>query len=114
MARSVLAVDDDALILELHIEMLESIGCDVTPALSGTDALAALDRDPRIELLITDIQMPSMDGYELARRAQQIRPRLQVLVITGKTDDGHGYPIISKPLMRSELIAVMSRTVGLC
>jgi CheY-like chemotaxis protein len=66
MSRHVLVVDDEPLILELTASMLEDLGCEVVTAGCGVDALAKLNADTRIEILITDIKMPGLDGYELA------------------------------------------------
>ena len=48
--------------------MLEDLGCEVITAASGNDALEKLSGDRRIEILITDINMPGMDGYQLAEK----------------------------------------------
>jgi CheY-like chemotaxis protein len=70
MSHCVLIVDDEFLVRALASEMLESIGCEVTEAHDGTHALAALERNPRIGVLISDINMPGMDGYELADKSE--------------------------------------------
>jgi CheY-like chemotaxis protein len=114
MGRAVLAVDDDALFVEVIAKMLKSIGCEVITAHSAMDALTALEQNPRIEVLITDVQMPFMDGNEFARRAKETRPQLNVLLATGRLDDGHGFPVIHKPFRQDELATVMARTTGLC
>jgi two-component system, cell cycle response regulator CpdR len=114
MGRCVLVVDDDVSLLEAIAQMLRNIGCEVTTAQSGPAALATLEHNPRIEILITDIQMPYMNGYELARRAKDQRPNLRVLVSTGREDNGHGLPVIHKPFGQDELMSVMARTTGLC
>ena len=77
MARLVLVVDDDPMVLEVTASMLEEFGCEVTTAASGTDALQQLSANQRIEILITDINMPGMSGCELAERAKRIRQRVQ-------------------------------------
>jgi two-component system cell cycle response regulator CpdR len=79
MSRLVLVVDDEPLILELTASMLEDLGCEVVTADCGADALAKLKADKRIEILITDIQIPGLDGYELAEKAKPERPELQTL-----------------------------------
>jgi two-component system, cell cycle response regulator CpdR len=66
VARTVLIVDDDPLDLEVPADMLKDLGCEVVTASSGADALGRLLDNANIELLITDLNMPGMDGYELA------------------------------------------------
>lgn len=67
MARAVLVVDDEPLILEMTASMLEELGCEVSTAATGSEALSRLAKDPPIEILITDLNMPGMGGYELGR-----------------------------------------------
>jgi predicted DNA-binding ribbon-helix-helix protein len=59
-ARRVLVVDDDPLLVGLTAEMLAELGCDVRTARSGIEALDRLAGDQKIEILITDIDMPGM------------------------------------------------------
>ena len=63
VARSVLLVDDEALILEGTADMLTSLGCEVIMAGNGTEALAKLKADDCIEILMTDINMPGLGGF---------------------------------------------------
>ena len=62
MSRVVLVVDDESLVREVTATMLENPGCEVITAARGNDALEKLSGDSRIEILITDINMPDMDG----------------------------------------------------
>jgi two-component system cell cycle response regulator CpdR len=110
----VLVVDDEPLILELTASMLEDLGREVVTASCGSDALAKLKADKRIEILITDIQMPGLDGYELAEKARRERPELQIMVCSGRADAAHGLPLIRKPFTQEGLARVMAHTTGLC
>ena len=94
--------------------MLEDLGCDVVTADGGADALAKLKADSRIEILITDIQMPGLDGYELAEKAKRERPELLVIVCSGRATAECGLPLIRKPFTRECLARVMAQTTGLC
>jgi two-component system, cell cycle response regulator CpdR len=114
MARVVLVVDDEPLILDLTSSMLEDLGCEVVTAECGTAALEKLATDGRIEVLITDIQMPGMDGYELVAKAQRERPALRVIVCSGQADSKNGLPLIRKPFTQQDLARTMARTTGLC
>ena len=88
VARTVLVVDDDPLVLEVTADMLKDLGCDVVAAASGMDAIERLLENPDIEILVTDLNMPGMDGYELVQRATAVRPGLQVIMLSGREVDG--------------------------
>jgi len=103
MSRVVLVVDDEPLVLLVTVAMLEDMGCQVVTAENGEDALETLSDDERIEVLITDVNMPGMDGYELARRATRMNARLKVIVLSGRDTDGCGFPIIQKPFSQDDL-----------
>jgi CheY-like chemotaxis protein len=81
---------------------------------SECEILEKLSIDCRIEILITDINMPSMDGYELAERAKHKRERLKVIVLSGREQDRSGLPLIRKPSLAQDLKTVMARHTGLC
>lgn len=103
----ILAVDDDALILVNTAAMLEDLGHQVTTAYSGREALAALARMKRIDLVITDQAMPGMTGTELIARIRRERPGLPVLLATGYAElpDGgmSGIPRLNKPFLQAHL-----------
>ena len=114
MPHSVLVVDDDPSVLEVIADMLEDLGCNVISAASGADALDQLKRNDQISILITDINMPGMDGHELTERAKRIRPELKVLQLSGRERRRDGYPMIRKPFTEQDLAATMERTTGRC
>lgn len=68
----------------------------------------------RIDLLITDVQMPGMNGLELVERAKRQRPTLHVIVTSGHADVPDGVPLVRKPFTRWDLVRMMERTTGLC
>jgi two-component system cell cycle response regulator CpdR len=113
MPRTVLAVDEDAGVLDVITAMLEDLGCDVITAASGTDALDPLRRNERIAILITDINMPGMDGHELAKRAKRMRPELKILQLSGRERRRDSYPMIRKPFTVEDLANTMQQTTGL-
>jgi len=114
MSHVVLVVDDDAAVLEVISAMLEDLGCEVVAANGGFDALEQLRRDDRISILITDINMPGMDGHELAERATRVRPALKVLQLSGRERRRDGFPMIRKPFSEEDLARVMQQTTGVC
>jgi CheY-like chemotaxis protein len=114
MSRRVLVVHDDPLMLDVTAAMLEDLSCDVVTADAGPEALEKLAADERIEVLITDIHMPGMDGYELMERASERWPRLRVLACSGRPTFERGLPLIRKPFTQEGLARAMAKTTGLC
>jgi CheY-like chemotaxis protein len=110
----VLVVDDEPLVLEVTASILEDIGCEVVTARSGDDALEKLSGDCRIEILITDINMPGMDGYQLADKATRMRDQLRVIMLSGREGDGGGFPLVRKPFSAQDLKRTMAQHTGLC
>ncbi|MCP3401526.1 response regulator [Bradyrhizobium sp. CCGB20] len=74
MSHTVLVVDDDPLVLDVIVGMLEDLGYEVISVQSGPEALDRLRQNENISILITDINMPGMDGHELAELARRLRP----------------------------------------
>ena len=72
--------------------------------------------DGRIEILITDINMPGMDGYELAEKAKRVREGLKVIALSGlRAGSLGGLPLIRKPFLASRTLKqVMAQHIGLC
>jgi two-component system, cell cycle response regulator CpdR len=114
LARVVLVVDDDPLVLDVTASMLEDFGCEVITSASGHDALEKLSIDRRIEILITDLNMPGMSGYELAERAKRVRERLKVIALSGREQNGSGLPLVRKPFLAKDLKRAMAQHTGLC
>lgn len=108
MPRSVLVVDDDPDVLPIAATILTKLGYDAVAASSGSEALAILLREPGIELLMTDLAMPGIDGLQLAERAVALRPSLKVLYTSGHLASAkvsalrHG-PFIGKPWRYDDL-----------
>jgi len=80
---TVLVVDDEAMLLMLVAETLRDAGFAVVEATDGKSALQLLEANPEIELLISDIKMPGMSGYEVAQMGRTLRPDLKILLMTG-------------------------------
>ncbi len=80
---NVLMVDDDPLVRETTAAVLRDFGYEVREASGGAAALDLLRRDDRIEVLLTDVVMPGMNGAELVRLALDARPGLAVLFMSG-------------------------------
>jgi CheY-like chemotaxis protein len=81
MAR-VLVVDDQYLIRESMRSALEQAGHHVEEATDGEVALGVLGRTP-VDLVVTDIVMPNLDGFGLIRRIRRRYPRIKLVVVSG-------------------------------
>jgi len=85
-ARTVLVVDDEAAIRMLARRVLEDAGYQVTEAAGGLDAIELLSKGTTLDLLIADLDMPTLGGDEMVRRIRSTRPDLKVLYVTGHID----------------------------
>jgi len=77
-----LVVDDEDFVRDLLREILEGENCDVELAEDGTEALA-LFREREFDGVFTDVGMPGMSGWELAREIRQLNPNIPIAIITG-------------------------------
>lgn len=77
----VLIVDDSATVLAVHQSILEDAGFTCETAASGSEAYEMLLKEP-YSLLVTDLNMPKMDGYELVRRLRAANIDLPVVMVT--------------------------------
>jgi HAMP domain-containing protein/signal transduction histidine kinase/CheY-like chemotaxis protein len=86
--RKILVVDDDVRNLFAVTTLLEHRGARVIPARSGQEALEALDGDLTIEMVLMDVMMPEMDGYQATREIRVRRRTLPVIALTAKAMPG--------------------------
>ena len=109
----ILVVDDTPLVLDLVGRILESQCYKVEQASSGPAALALCrSLNGEIDLLLTDITMPGMDGIELAEAITKCYPAVRVMYMSGQFDvtDFHGQAIfIPKPFMPQALLEAVER-----
>lgn len=81
--KTVLVVDDSPTVVDTLVAMLEDVGAEAGPCLDGKDAVAAIRDDPQAwDLVITDYDMPGMNGADFARAARRLRPDLPILLLT--------------------------------
>jgi two-component system cell cycle sensor histidine kinase/response regulator CckA len=109
----VLLVEDEEAILQLGREILERHGYTVLPTRSPTEALALAEgHTGPIDLLVTDVVMPEMNGRELQERISVIRPGLRTLFISGYPADviarhgvlDQGVHFLQKPFAHRALV----------
>lgn len=84
---TILVADDDPGVLRVLVRILKNEGYHVIQGVDGADAIAALDAaGGPLDLLVTDVRMPRMDGCQLAAALRQRDPDLRVLYLTGYSD----------------------------
>jgi CheY-like chemotaxis protein len=108
----VLVADDESQVREMTAESLVEAGYDVVCAASGEEALDLIGADRGIALLLTDIKMPGMDGWSLARSAKAINPDLRIVYMTGYAalpPEGTGGlgPVLAKPWRLQQLVRLI-------
>jgi CheY-like chemotaxis protein len=107
---TVLIVEDEPDVLEIAIQIFESLGYDVLSASNAVAAIAVLEQQQTIDVLFSDVVMPGeMNGVDLAREARRMRPEMKVLLASGYpmsalSDKGlQDVSFISKPYRWTEL-----------
>ncbi len=89
MSHKILVVDDDILVLEALEELLTASGYVVRVAARGQEALEMLDRE-RFDLLILDVVMPKMTGFDLCREVRKRddeMSKVKIIMLTAKTEE---------------------------
>lgn len=114
-AATILSVEDNDDVRELVESVLATAGFRVISAPDAEAAIGLLEGDQPIDLLLTDIVMPGMNGMALARIARRMRPNLRVLYTSGywphivlEPDDR---ALVRKPYVPSQLIDRLRRSL---
>ena len=109
---TILVAEDDEDVRAYLIETLRDLNYRALRAIDAVSALGLLEQtDIRIDLLLTDVVLPGMNGRELAKRALNIRPGLKVLFMTGYSRNAivhqgrldPGVELIQKPITQDQL-----------
>ena len=112
---TILVVDDESLMLTMAETILSEYGYCVLTANSGQKALAILSRDNvQVDLIITDLVMPTMGGREFIERARQLVPTSRILSTSGyvmPADKQTGTPYLQKPFTSYELLAKVKQVL---
>lgn len=116
--RTVLLVEDEDKLREVIRRLLETEGLHVLEAENGATALQILkdDGDRRVELVLTDLRMPVMDGRQLAAALVRVRPDLPIVFMSGFTTQLMDLRLVSphlvvlaKPFKNHDLLAIIKR-----
>jgi len=114
-SHSVLVVDDEVNVRDLYVDALEAAGHQVTVARDGVDALARLRGGSVPCVVLADVNMPRMDGWELSREAAR-DPQLSsvpIVMVTGNRMLSFTSPARDKPYSINELDALVQRSCRL-
>ncbi len=110
----ILAIDDDSVIRKLLANMLQKAGYEVITAVDGNTGLRlALEEDP--DVVITDYQMPGMDGMEVLSSIRQLKASLPVIMLTAHGDtaltiksmQAGAFDYLEKPIVMTELLQIV-------
>jgi two-component system chemotaxis response regulator CheY len=121
MKRSILIIDDSESIREVIAAGLEDAGYQVIKGINGEDGLQCLEKHPAIELIITDLNMPVMDGISLLKAVRKSPKHsfLPVIILTTESQESKRQEAraagatgwIIKPFSKEKLITVIKKIV---
>ena len=104
-SETVLVIEDDPVVRDLIVEVLGELGYHVLTAVDGSTGVEQLRSPNRIDLLVTDIGLPGLNGRQVADAGRAIRPELKILFMTGYAENAAlasgflepGMAMITKP-----------------
>ncbi|MGE1156506.1 response regulator [Pseudomonas kitaguniensis] len=104
---TILVVEDDAIVRMLIVDVLEELEFAVVEAADAEEALKVVENtDQVIDLMMTDVGLPDMDGKQLAGKVRELRPALPILFASGYADNidvPAGMQVIAKPFSIDQL-----------
>lgn len=115
---TILVVDDDPGVRRLLVDLLDENGYRVLEAGGASEALAVLfGHHGDVDLLLTDVVMPGLSGFALAREIRSLRPDIRVLYCSGyiaphEWNEPLYGPMICKPFRTDEVLALVRKTLG--
>lgn len=118
--KRVLIVEDDEMSLIYLREVLKSTQIEVTFAKNGVQAVEMVQSDPAIDIILMDIKLPEMDGFEATRQIKKLRPEIPVIAQTAYAmadDEQKSLEVgcdeyISKPINRRKLLETMESFIN--
>jgi two-component system cell cycle sensor histidine kinase/response regulator CckA len=118
---TILLVEDEDGLRSLNARGLKSRGYTVLEAANGIDALAALEeRNGEVDLVVSDVVMPEMDGPTMLREMRARNPHLRIIFVSGYAEDafarslpeGQQFAFLPKPFTLSQLVAAVKETLA--
>ena len=120
--KTILAVDDDPDILALQEKILKREGYEVLTAPSGAKAIALLKTGKKVDLILLDVMMPNINGFEVSQwvRGSENERRIPVVFVTAKDDaqsmkEGFragGTVYLTKPFTTTQLVRTVTSVIG--
>lgn len=113
-AAHVLVVEDEAFLREVVAESLQEAGYEVAHVGNGDAGLAVLQSDAPVDVLVSDIRLPGLSGYELAAAGKALRPGLKMILMTGYAPslppelESAVYRVLQKPFRIDALAGVVA------
>ena len=111
---TILVVDDNAEVLNVVVAILKSANFRVFSAASGPDAVELAEKtDERIDLLLSDVDMPQMTGPDLGETLKKTRPNIHVMLMSGGAKGSllvlnYGWAFIQKPFVAAKLVEMVT------
>jgi CheY-like chemotaxis protein len=118
---TILLVEDDVMVRSICVDILKERGYIILEAENGEDALHVFDRyHGTVDLLLTDVVMPKMGGTELAEKLRKLAPDIQVVFMSGYTENAivhqgvlkEGIYFIHKPLTPDALSSMVRKVLS--
>jgi two-component system sensor histidine kinase ChiS len=116
-AKRILAVDDDATALDALRQILVSKGYDVTPAATGEEAVAIVEGGARFDLILLDVALPGLSGFDVCRRIREREDARDVPIIfltakgrlmdMAEGEDAGSDLYLVKPVLASKLLHML-------
>ena len=118
--KSVLVVDDSMTVRQVVAAALDSAGYEVIQAKDGLDAIAQLQRHPKVQLITCDVEMPRLNGFEfLMRYEQEGLDRVPVVMLTSRSNEKHqqlarqlgAAAYLTKPFDQDQLVQLVNQLI---
>lgn len=120
-APRILLVDDEEWLCQLGSKLLSAMGFEVMTANNGHDALRIIHEEERVDLIVMDLFMPEMGGYEAYLRLRLIDPRMPVVLCSGYIDGkieaeiehDHYAGLLEKPYRPEQLRSMLQKMLSM-